>query len=210
MRIMRKLIVATRTTIVVTATLVALAGCEEAAPPTTQATGPPTTPATAAPSAQVVELVIAADTAQSQQRVDQTTAGGDAARSHTVTFPDGFNPGERYDETNNLARWYRFVSKPIPNVLTNAEVLRMSGISLDNGQAWYLASLEITPDLWVNIRAVIVDRETPGASAMLVVSVHTDDTYVGNLDALDTSVARASNRVLAHLATNAIRLRLAL
>lgn len=199
---------------------VLLAGCEEAAPKPPQAAGAqePTAP----PAAQVVELVIAAAKPRTA-RVEQVAGGAVPARTHTVTFPDGFNAGERYDVTNVYGRWYRFVSKPISNVVTNAEVLRMGGVSLDDGNAWYLTSLEVSPDLWLNVRAVLVERDTPGASATLVVTLHADHTYYvcygppaeqglceegRNINAHDTSEANARSVVLEQLATNAIRLRL--
>ena len=143
------------------AMLLALAACEEtAAPQLTVPTAPPAAPAPTEPT--IVTLTIVGDgdeagtphrtAAPALNRIENTD---EITRNRTIRYPTGFKTGVRHDTEEQLYQWWAFESNPITGAFTNTEILGMGGQSLDNGQSWYISSMEITPSFRINVRAIL-------------------------------------------------------
>ena len=161
----------------------ALAACEEATPPITPAAAAP--PATSAPdpatAAKVIELTIAADGAD--QRVEQAV-GGNASNlvAHTLSFPADFSAGVAHQHAGKggyLDHWFRFTSTARLEALTNEELERQSGVSIEGrGRTWHLLSIEPSPDFHIALIGTLggdpATKPAPQAAARLEVVLSAD------------------------------------
>ena len=191
--------------------LLALVACEEAAPPkVTLPSVPPAAAEPTEPASKIVTLVIVGDEAGTRnlhrpdhRPVNQRLENSNPATwSRTIRFPVGFKAGVRHDLGEHVYQWWAFESHPIIGAFTNTEILSMGGESLDNGESWYLRSIEVSPSFRLNIRAILGTDGSTAAS--LIVTLFADVT----LDLLArtpyTTVEEADAVVTRHLATNSI------
>lgn len=189
----------------VAALTIALAACEEAAPPTTAPATPapaasaPPAPRTPTPITEPITITITANTLTHQQ------VTGGTMTDRTIRFPEDFNTGRRHDVTEIIDHWYTFTSKPINNLLRNKDVLTIGGISLDNSKTWFLKSIEINPSLWINVQAVTEDTEDPDAYATIVINLHVDVPITPQ--DIHTTTAEAAAIIRTNLSTNSITIR---
>lgn len=210
-----------RTLLAAAITLAALTGCDETMTGAT-AVGPraPASSPDPAPAPKIVELVITADGAD--QRVEQVS-GGASVVSRTLTWPDDFsscvahrNAGQVYYADH----WFRCSSTVRLEVLTNAELERLSGVSIDaTGRTWHLLDVEPAPDFYVVVEATLggdPEDNPPGSTPAVVVVVlwvETLDRIAGGgatNDEILGSPAKAARLVQEHLTANAVRIRLVL
>ena len=200
---------------------VALTGCEEPMQPTAGASRPAAAPAAPAPAAaKVVELVIAAEGAD--RRVEQV-AGTPSVVSRTLTWPTDFsscvahrNAGQVY----YLDHWFQCPSKVRLEVLTNAELERLPGVSIDAaGRTWYLLNIEPRPDFYVAVEATLggdPEDNPPGSTSAIVTVVLWVETFdeaartPEDNDRVRNTPAKAARLVQEHLTANAVRIRLVL
>lgn len=199
---------------------VALTGCEEPMQPTAGASRPTAAPAAPAPAAaKVVELVITAD---ADRRVEQV-AGTPSAVSRTLTWPGDFSScvAHRYaGQVYYADHWFRCPSKVRLEILTNAELERLPGVSIDaTGRTWHLLNVEPAPDFYVAVEATLggdPEDNPPGSTSAIVTVVlwvETLDRIAGGgatNDEILGSPAKAARLVQEHLTANAVRIRLVL
>jgi len=194
------------------AMLLALTACEETATPNiTVPTAPPAAPAPTEPASTIVTLTIVSDeagtphrngTAAALNRIENTD---EITRNRTMRYPTGFKTGVRHDTEEHVYQWWAFESHPITGAFTNTEILRMGGQSLDNGQSWYISSMEITPSFRMNVRAIL---GTDGSTeSTLIVTLFADVTLGMYARRSHTLLSEADAVVKRHLATNSIVLR---
>lgn len=195
----------------------ALASCEEAATPTTTAAAAPpaATAPDPAPAAKVVELTIAADGAD--RRVEQV-AGGNTSNLvvHKLSFPSDFSAGVPYRNAGKegyLDHWFRFTSTVRLAALTNEELERQSGISIDGtGRTWQLLYIEPLPEFHINVTGTLGgdsgSKPAPKAAARLNVVLSAD--VVESIYRNELTADRASTLIREHLAGNPVQIRLVL
>ncbi len=198
----------------------ALAACEEAATPTAPAAAAP--PATSAPdpapAAKVIELRIAADGAD--QRVEQTVGGNTSNLVvHTLAFPSDFSAGVPLGNAGKegyLDQWFRFTSTVQLAALTNEELERQSGISIDGtGRTWHLLAVEPMPDFHISVTGTLGgapgSKPAPSAAARLEVALSQDVVDSIYYEGPQTLTAPAASTLIKkHLTHNSVKIRLAL
>ena len=191
------------------AMLLALTACEEATTRrVTVPAVPPAAPAPTEPASTIVTLTIVSDEAETRhpsgaiavdQRIENTNP---ITRNRTIRYPTGFKTGVRHDTEEHVYQWWAFESHPITGAFTNTEILRMGGQSLDNGQSWYISSMEITPSFRMNVRAIL---GTDGSTeSTLIVTLFADVTLGLYARRPHTLLSEAEAVVKRHLATNSI------
>lgn len=191
------------------AMLLALTACEEAATPNiTVPTAPPAAPAPTEPASTIVTLTIVSDEAATPHRTGTATAlnrienTDEITRNRTIRYPTGFKTGVRHDTEEQLYQWWAFESHRITGAFTNTEILRMGGQSLDNGQSWYISSMEITPSFRINVRAILgTDGSTESTLIVTLFAGVTLDLF-GNRP--HTLLSEAEAIAKRHLTTNSI------
>lgn len=195
----------------------ALAACEEAATPTAPAaTTPPATSAPdPAPTGKIIELAITAHGAD--RRVEQAVGGNTSNLIvHTLSFPSDFSPGVAHrhaGKTGYLDHWFRFTSTVRLETLTNEELERQPGISIDGtGRTWHLLYIEPLPEFHINVTGTLggdaASKPAPKAAARLEVVLSMD--VVESIYRNTLTADRASTLIQEHLASNPVQIRLVL